>query len=343
MAALEAATARWLARRSNRRVAIDQHRPTSRKPRSLTARATSRSFVRRIRVRLARVARTRTHPFRDRLGAHHQSAGAGLAEKISRRRSARRRVHQLEYRHRPMGARLAEPHREERRHNSSQRPTAEDVRSRVQKAARQFRANVKLLLGRALPDWWISAWNQAAFIADTLAETITTTEGWSHFATEWTLPSSAHPGLGFGGVRRARTRSICSSRGKQRRRRLPVSRSLDHRLQNRPAHQPCARRRNPRDRAVEDFRTKLLEGKGVQLAIYALALHALGAREVGAQPSHARAGARSPASQLPDRRSAAGNLGGIRAHQPKRRLRDARGIARRVSVSERLSARHARL
>jgi hypothetical protein len=39
--------------------------------------------------------------------------------------------------------------------------------------------------------------------------------------------------------------------------------------------------RKAADKAVEDFRIKLLEGKGVQLAIYALALHALGAREVG--------------------------------------------------------------
>ncbi len=161
------------------------------------------------------------------------------------------------------------------------RPSAQDVRVRVQNAARQFRADVQTLRGRALPDWWISAWNQAALIADTLAETITTTEAWSHFATEWTLPSSLL-------IRVSETEQL-AVRGRID---LLLARTpgandafpfrdawiIDYKTGRRASLAPG---RNTRD-AAQDFRTKLLEGKGVQLAVYALALRAVGADEVGA-------------------------------------------------------------
>ena len=161
-----------------------------------------------------------------------------------------------------------------------QRPTAQDVRSRVQKAARQFREEVTALHGRALPDWWISGWNQAAFIADALAETITTTEGWSHFATEWTLPPSL--------IRVSETEQF-AIRGRID---LIIAREpgadkgfpfqdtwiIDYKTGRRTSLAPG---RKSADKAVDDFRTKLLDGKGVQLAIYALALHELGSRDVG--------------------------------------------------------------
>lgn len=161
-----------------------------------------------------------------------------------------------------------------------QRPRAKDVRDRVQRAARDFRAEVAAMLGRPLPDWWISTWNQAAFIADTLAETITTTESWSHFATEWTLPPSA--------IRVSETAQF-AVRGRID---LLMAREeragetfrfqdawiIDYKTGRRLTLAPG---RKSAGKASEDFRTKLLEGKGVQLAIYALALHALGAQEIG--------------------------------------------------------------
>ena len=160
------------------------------------------------------------------------------------------------------------------------RPSAQDVRARVQKAARQFRAEVHTLLGRALPDWWISAWNQAAFIADTLAETITTTEEWSHFATEWTLPALL--------IRVSETEQftirgridLLLARAASPNESFPFREAwiIDYKTGRRSSLAPG---RNARDPA-QDFRTKLLEGKGVQLAVYALALHTLGAQEVGA-------------------------------------------------------------
>jgi len=160
------------------------------------------------------------------------------------------------------------------------RPTAKDVRSRVQKAAREFRAEVHSFLGRALPDWWTSAWNQAAFIADTLAETITTTENWSHFATEWTLPSLL--------IRVSETEEfairgridLLLARECNAGETFPFGEAwiIDYKTGRRSSLAPG---RNARD-AAQDLRTKLLEGKGVQLAVYALALQALGAKEIGA-------------------------------------------------------------
>jgi hypothetical protein len=162
-----------------------------------------------------------------------------------------------------------------------ERPQAEDVRSRVRNAALRFRVDVQGLLGRALPDWWISAWNQAAFIADTLAETITTTDGWSHFATEWTLPPSrirVSDAAEF--AVRGRVDLLIAKRATEAGT-FPFEDVwiIDYKTGRRASLAPG--RKVVGEKAVEDFRTKLLDGKGVQLAIYALALHALGAREVG--------------------------------------------------------------
>ncbi|MDQ2658849.1 MAG: PD-(D/E)XK nuclease family protein, partial [Verrucomicrobiota bacterium] len=160
-----------------------------------------------------------------------------------------------------------------------QRPAAKDVRARVQNAARKFREEMRTLLARPLPDWWISAWNQAAFIADTLAETLTTTEAWSHFATEWTLPPLQ--------IRVSETEQL-AVRGRVD---LLLAREsidaetfpfrevwiIDYKTGRRSSLAPGARSHDPE----QDFRTKLLEGKGVQLAVYALALHTLGAEKIG--------------------------------------------------------------
>lgn len=160
------------------------------------------------------------------------------------------------------------------------RPSAKDVRARVQKAARNFRAEVHALLGRALPDWWISAWNQAAFIADTLAETITTTEEWSHFATEWTLPSLL---IRVSGTEELKIRGridLLLVREKKAGEDFPFREAwiIDYKTGRRTSLAPGKMAKDP----ANDFRTKLLEGKGVQLAVYVLALQALGAQEIGA-------------------------------------------------------------
>jgi hypothetical protein len=162
-----------------------------------------------------------------------------------------------------------------------ERPRPEDVRGRVQKAAQKFRADVQALLGRPLPDWWISAWNQAAFIADTLAETITTTESWSHFATEWTLPSSRIEVSGAAEFAVRGRVDLLIAKGQTTDGAFPFEEVwiIDYKTGRRTSL--AAGRKAIGDKAVDDFRTKLLEGKGVQMAIYALALHALGAREVG--------------------------------------------------------------
>lgn len=161
------------------------------------------------------------------------------------------------------------------------RPSAADVRGRVRRAAVAFREHIAELLGRRLPDWWLSGWNQAVFIAEALAETITTTEEWSHFATEWTLSPIAIPVCGNAHLEvRGRIDLILG--------RAPVANALfpfreawiiDYKTGRRASLAP---KRKALDKAAEDFRSKLLEGKGVQLAIYALALSTLGVERVGA-------------------------------------------------------------
>ncbi|MDQ6861468.1 MAG: PD-(D/E)XK nuclease family protein [Verrucomicrobiota bacterium] len=161
-----------------------------------------------------------------------------------------------------------------------QRPSASDVRDRVRSAAQRFRDETAALLGRRLPDWWISGWNQAAFIADALAETITTTEDWSHFATEWTLAPVA---IRVSDTQQLRVRGridLLLAREATDAEGFPFREAwiIDYKTGRRTSLAPG---RKAKDHAA-DLRQKLLEGKGVQLAVYALALHALGAEEVGA-------------------------------------------------------------
>ena len=147
-------------------------------------------------------------------------------------------------------------------------PHADEIRARVRAAALRFRAEIFDLLARLdrpLPEWWISGWRNAAYIAERLADRVAQITNWSHLATEWSLPRAS-----FSLVRQDDS-SVVSLSGR-----------IDLLLARHPrgGDLPFA------EFSVVDYKTgnrkgltknKLIRGDGVQLALYALALRTLGA------------------------------------------------------------------
>ena len=113
-----------------------------------------------------------------------------------------------------------------------------------------------------MPEWWLSSWQQALQIATQLAQHVAGVDGSPHFATEWTFPDTAIP--------------------LDEKSALHVHGRVDLILATSPA---CE------DAWIVDFKTgnrkalsakKIPTGDGLQLALYALALHERNARSVGA-------------------------------------------------------------
>ena len=144
-------------------------------------------------------------------------------------------------------------------------PAPERIIAIVSENARDYRDNVSAILrscGRAMPEWWLSSWQQAFQIADLLARHIARVKGRTHLATEWKFDDTAIP--------------LANDSA------LHVHGRVDLILATSPE---CE------DAWIVDFKTgnrkalsakKLAAGDGLQLALYALALHERGARTVGA-------------------------------------------------------------
>ncbi|MDP9254756.1 MAG: PD-(D/E)XK nuclease family protein [Verrucomicrobiota bacterium] len=152
-------------------------------------------------------------------------------------------------------------------------PDADTIRAGVREAAFRFRGEVSDLLSkidRALPEWWISGWRQAFYVAERLAERLAQTENWSHLATEWTLPRCSLPlvrGDNSSAISIPGRIDLLLARGEHSEKDYPYSDLwvVDYKTGNRKSLTPA----------------KLLKGDGVQLALYALVLRALGATQIG--------------------------------------------------------------
>jgi hypothetical protein len=142
-------------------------------------------------------------------------------------------------------------------------PSPAEARNRVRTSALAFRERVTTTLsmrGRTPPDWWLSAWEQALGFAVPLAERAVVAPGRTHAAVEWKFEEIAIP----------IKRSTLLVRGR-----------IDLLLTNGESIE---------DAWLIDYKTghrrplkarDLVAGDGVQLALYALALRAAGARTVG--------------------------------------------------------------
>jgi hypothetical protein len=166
-------------------------------------------------------------------------------------------------------------------------PSGDLIRTRLLEAAKRFHAEMEQLCtacGRALPDWWQSTWSNALYVADCLAANLSGLNDWSHLATEWQLGSPEVIPLGDKQELRLRGRiDLILARGQSDKRGaspFPFAELwlIDYKTGRQRGFNLHELRKN--ESPQEKLRTQLVKGKGVQLALYALAVHTLGASNV---------------------------------------------------------------
>ena len=161
----------------------------------------------------------------------------------------------------------------------------EEIRAQLIEHARRFQDRVRDIgdaVGRALPDWWVSGWSNALYVADCLAAKLSgLANDWTHMAPEWPLDSPTNIPLGTNRSLRVRGRiDLILARGKRTRSRLEFIDLwlIDYKTGRQRGLN--LRERRSKEASAEKFRKLLAKGRGVQLALYALATHGLGASNV---------------------------------------------------------------
>ncbi len=160
----------------------------------------------------------------------------------------------------------------------------DEIREHVSRQAREFRKRVTALCatrGKVLPDWWRSGWSNALHIADCLAAKVSHLQDWSDLAVEWSLGEPTLIPINQDEMLRVRGR-IDLILGRQKSRQSQIGYEdvwvIDYKTGKQRGFSLKELRRN--DTPKRKFRKQLIEGRGVQLALYALAVHALGAENV---------------------------------------------------------------
>ena len=160
---------------------------------------------------------------------------------------------------------------------------ADEIRARIVEHAEAFRAEIEALCAarqKIPPDWWRSGWSNALYIADCLAAKVSGLSDWSEMAVEWSLGSPAEILLGENQTLRVRGRiDLLLARGKSENSKLGYDDLwvVDYKTGRQRGFNLKELRR--KDTPERKFLRQLVEGRGVQLALYALAVNSLGARD----------------------------------------------------------------
>ena len=161
---------------------------------------------------------------------------------------------------------------------------ADKIRERIWTEARKFRERIAALCtcrGRVLPDWWGSGWSHALYIADCLAAKVSDLHDWSEMAVEWSLDDLTSIRVTQNATLRVRGRiDLILARRKSKQSQIGYEDLwvVDYKTGRQRGFSLKELRK--RDTPRRKLRRQLTEGRGVQLALYALAVHALGARKV---------------------------------------------------------------
>jgi hypothetical protein len=161
---------------------------------------------------------------------------------------------------------------------------ADEIRERIWREAREFRERVAALCagrGKALPDWWCSGWGNALYIADCLAAKVSDLHDWSEMAVEYSLGEPSLIPLSEKETLRVRGRiDLILARAKSDQSQIGYEDLwvVDYKTGRQRGFSLKELRK--KDTPQRKFRKQLIEGRGVQLALYALAVHALGAEHV---------------------------------------------------------------
>lgn len=152
------------------------------------------------------------------------------------------------------------------------RPSPGEIVRRVTAEADSFRDEILSTLaacGRTRePDWWRSGWRNARHLAEQFAKQLAATENWPRLATEWRLDSPHMIQLGAGDELQVRGYADLILARDERANEIWI---VDYKTGD----------AEPLKSRPDDLRKQLLAGDGIQICIYALAMHS-GAREISA-------------------------------------------------------------
>jgi len=161
---------------------------------------------------------------------------------------------------------------------------ANEIRERISAQAREFRERIAALCarrGRILPDWWRSGWSNALYIADSLAAKVSDLHDWSDMAVEWSLGKPTLIRVSRVATLRVRGRiDLILARRKSERSQIGYEDLwvVDYKTGRQRGFSLNELRK--KDTPKRKLRRQLIEGRGVQLALYALAVHAFGVQKV---------------------------------------------------------------
>jgi len=161
----------------------------------------------------------------------------------------------------------------------------DEIRARLIKSASRFREQVRNLCSACalpFPDWWASGWNNALYVADCLAAKLSgLVNDWVYMAPEFPLDSPTIIPLGTNRQLRIRGQiDLILARGDRDESRLGFSDLwiIDYKTGRQRAFSLYERWKQ--ETAQEKLHKLLVKGRGVQLGLYALGAHALGAMKV---------------------------------------------------------------
>lgn len=175
-------------------------------------------------------------------------------------------------------------------------PAPEEIPKLADTEAHRFRNEVESLLAacdREVPDWWISGWGNALFVANGFSRKLAKVAGWPRMATEWVLESPQILLPGEKTPLRLRGRiDLILARDADAKSKLGYAGVwiVDYKTGNRKGL---------------DLK-KLRRGDGLQLALYTLALRELGASSVGVSLLSRNVELDSPQLEVADIESQAG-------------------------------------
>jgi hypothetical protein len=161
-------------------------------------------------------------------------------------------------------------------------PDASEIDRNIRAAAEQKCAEIKLLcqsVGKQVPDWWNSGWQNAFSLARHLGAKLATVEGWPWIATEWKIDGAA-PTKVTGDVSlqfRGRI-DLLLARHECKSLQTDGLWILDYKTgASKKALVPA---KEDADKRKSQLHKKILDGSALQLGLYALAARHLGATDI---------------------------------------------------------------
>lgn len=178
------------------------------------------------------------------------------------------------------------------------KPSPTEIVARVEAAAENFRTEVTTIVAaadelrhrdkQALPDWWLSGWRNARYLAGRFAEELGHTGNWSQVATEWILDSPQVIKLGDRHELHVRGRvDLLLARSDGSTKELWIVDYKTGMAMALKSHRTALRK-------------QLADGNGVQICIYALAFRELGWRDICVSLLTRETGLEQPQANLCD-------------------------------------------